>query len=151
VRLGPAGAIVVLALLASGCGGGGGNGDALSVDEFRDRAEAICRQIEGTDVAQPTGPGDLERYVEEFTGVVERSAADFHELEPPGELRERWDEYLELVDDAVSRVQEFGEEIEDESAADIARIGAEFGDNFTELQERGHELERELGLDDCVD
>jgi hypothetical protein len=150
VRLARTATILLVVLLVPACGGGDGGG-RLSASELRDRAEAICRDIEERDVREPTGLGDVDRYVDEFTAVVEESAADFHELEPPEELQESWDEYLEVVDDAVSRVQEFGDDVAGATEAEIAELAGEFGERFEELEQRGRELERELGLDDCLD
>jgi hypothetical protein len=87
----------VVALTAS-CGGD--EGAPLSAEEFRDRAEAICREIEETDVRPPSDVSDLDRYADEFTAVIEASASDMHDLEPPEEFQDRWQEYLALLDDA---------------------------------------------------
>ena len=74
-----------------------------------------------------------------------------HELEPPEEFQERWQEYLELVDDAVSRVRELNDDIEGADPEEIAQLARQFGADFEELRSRGHEIERELGLDECID
>jgi hypothetical protein len=74
-----------------------------------------------------------------------------HELEPPEEFQDRWQEYLALVDDAVSRFQEVTDEIEGASPEEITRLGRQFGADVEELVRRGHAIERELGLDECID
>jgi hypothetical protein len=90
----------VITLVAS-CGGD--EGASLSAEEFRDRAEAICREVEETNVPPPSGASDFGRYTDEFTAVVEASANEMHELEPPEEFQARWQEYLGVVDDVVSK------------------------------------------------
>lgn len=135
--------------LAASCGGDDGSG--LSAEDFRDRAEANCREIEETDVRPPSDVSDVDRFADEFIGVVEASAREMHELEPPEEFQGRWQEYLALVDDAVSQLLEFRDDLEGASPEEIARLADEFGSGFEELERRGHEIERELGLDDCID
>src|SRR5687767_11955184 len=105
-----------IALTAS-CGGG--EGAPLSADEFRDRAEANCREIEEADVRPPSDVSDVDRYADEFLAVVEASASEMHELEPPEEFQERWQEYLALVDDAVSRFHDFSDDLEGASPEEI--------------------------------
>jgi hypothetical protein len=137
-----------IALTAS-CGGD--EGASLSADEFRDRAEANCREIEETDVRPPSDVSDVDRYADEFIAVAEASASEMHELEPPEEFQERWQEYLALVDDAVSRLREFSDDLEGASPEEITRLAEQFGADFEDLESRGHEIERELGLDECID
>jgi hypothetical protein len=135
--------------LAASCGGD--EGASLSADEFRDRAEANCREIEEADVRPPSDVSDVDRFADEFIAEVEASASEMHELEPPEEFQARWQEYLALVDDAVSRLHEFRDDLEGASPEEITRLADEFGADFEELESRGHEIERELGLDECID
>ena len=135
--------------LTASCGGD--EGAPLSVDEFRDRAEANCREIEETDVRPPSDVSDVDRYADEFIAVVDASASEMHQLEPPEEFQERWQEYLALVDEAVSELHEFRDDLEGASPDEITRLANEFGAGFEELESRGHEIERELGLDECID
>jgi hypothetical protein len=137
-----------VALLTSGCGGDEGS---LTADEFRDRAEAVCREIEETEVRPPSDASDVDRYADEFVEVFEASANDLHELEPPEEFAERWDEYLELVDDAMAMVQGFREEIDGATQEEIAQLAQEFSVDFEDIERRGHEIEGELGLNECID
>jgi hypothetical protein len=44
------------------------------------------------------------------------------ELEPPEEFQERWQEYLALVDDAVSRFHDFSDDLEGASPEEITRL-----------------------------
>jgi 5'-deoxynucleotidase YfbR-like HD superfamily hydrolase len=141
--------IAAAVALTASCGGD--EGASLSAEEFRDRAEAICREIEETDVRPPSDVSDIDRYADEFTAVIEASASDMHELEPPEEFQDRWQEYLALVDDAVSRFHEVADEIEGASPEEITRLGRQFGADVEELVRRGHAIERELGLDECID
>jgi hypothetical protein len=140
--------VVGLALLTSGCGGDEGS---LTADEFRDRAEGICREIEETEVRPPSDAGDVDRYANEFVEVFEASANDLRELNPPDEFSERWDEYLDLVDDAMAMVHAFRDEVDDATPEEIAQLAQEFSVDFEDIERRGHEIEGELGLDECID
>jgi hypothetical protein len=150
VRLWPIGLqLVFLVALAPACGGAAGS-DSLSASEFRDQAEAICRDVEETDVPPPSDFTDVDRYVDEFTGVIDRSVSDFHELNPPEEFRARWQEYLKLIDQAASILHQAGEDLEGATPAEAAELADEVGVTIEGLAVRGHAIERELGLDECV-
>jgi hypothetical protein len=141
--------IAAAVALTASCGG---DEDApLSAEEFRDRAEAQCREIEETDVRPPSDVSDLDRYANEFTAVFEATVSETRKLEPPEEFQDRWQEYLALLDDALSRFHELTDEIEGASPEKITRLVREFDADFEELERRGHAIERELGLDECID
>ena len=150
MKLALAVSVVVLAVAPTTACGGGDDG-SLSAEEFRDRAEAVCRDVEEADVPPPSDASDFDRFVDESADVIEGSADEFHALEPPEELQERWDEYLELIDRAVSMFKDLLAEVEGASPDEIAQLGSQFQAEFEELEIRGHEIERELGLDECVD
>ena len=60
----------VITLVAS-CGGN--EGASLSAEEFRDQAEAICHEIEETNVPPPSDASHLGRYADEFTAESKRA------------------------------------------------------------------------------
>ena len=138
--------------LTASCGGD--EGGSLSAEEFRDRAEAQCREFEVTNVRiRPPSDdvSDLDRYANEVTAAFEATVSETRELEPPEEFQDRWQEYLALLDDALSRFHELADDLEGASREQIAQLGRQFGADFEELQRRGHAIERELGLDECID
>ena len=140
--------IAAIALVAS-CGGD--EGSPLSADEFRNRAEASCREIEETDIRPPSEMSDRIRYVDEFIAVFEATANEMHELQPPEEFQDRWQEYLVLIDEAESRLHQARDDLEGANPEEITTLGREFGADFEEFESRAHEIERELGLDECID
>ena len=140
------GLVAVISLGVVACGGG----DRLSEAEFRDRAEAICKQVEETNVAQPSDQSDLVRYLEDFLQVIDGSAEDFHALRPPEAFQEQWDEYLRLVDEAVSLLQDFRDRAGDASTVELLQIAERFETEVERLADRGRVIERDLGLDECI-
>jgi hypothetical protein len=144
---------VAVAGLTASCGGSGGNGNEgrLSAAEFRDQAEAICKHVEETDVAEPSGPSDLMRYLDEFSGVIDEAAADFRALEPPEDFASQWNQYVRYVDEGAAKLHQLRDRAEGASLAEIGQLANELNADITRLAERGHAIERELGLDECVD
>jgi hypothetical protein len=134
--------------LLSGCGGDGGT---LSADEFRDRAEAICREIEEVDVRPPADFNDLGRYADEFIDKTEESSEALHALDPPEEFQARWQQYLELVDELDALFAGIRADIDGATRTEVVALFREFDADLQELTQRGHAIERELGLDECVD
>jgi hypothetical protein len=144
---------VTVAAVAASCGGSGENGSErrLSAAEFRDQAEAICKRVEESETTEPSDASDLTRYLDESIATVEEAAADFRALEPPEDFGSRWNQYMQFVDEAVAKLHEFRDRTEGASVAEIGQLANEFGANMSRLEERGHAIERELGLDECLD
>ena len=136
-------------LLAASCGGD--EGDPLSADEFRDRAEANCREIEETDVRPPSDVNDMSRYADEFIAAFEASVNDTQELEPPEEFQDRWQEYLVLLDDAESELHEFRDDLEGATRGGDRDTQPRPKCRLRGTQKKRHAIERELGLDECID
>ena len=136
--------------LASACGGSDG---PLSVSDFREQAQENCRELEETtgSIPPPSSVDDLKRFADESVAAVEDAVADARSLEPPDEFKEQWDEYLPLLDRLLANMRDLADEIEGASAAEIPEIVARHRSEFNEVETRGHEIERKLGLDDCVD
>jgi hypothetical protein len=146
------GLVAVVLTLASACGGGGGEDGPLSASEFRDRAEAICREVEEAtgDIDQPSDLNDVGRFVEEMTAAIDKAVADNQALQPPKEFQARWQEYLRLTSDFAARVHKLGDDIQGASAAEIVRLVGEFETANRLYETRPREIEGELGLDECV-
>jgi hypothetical protein len=141
-------ALIGAAALASACGGDGGG--PLSASEFRERGEEICREIEETTAELSAAGIDIDRDADEYTAVLEQSVADMRSLEPPAEFRERWREYLMLLDELSAMFRDFIDQIEGATEEEVVRIAGELQPEFRELEKRGHAIERELGLDECA-
>lgn len=100
-------------LLATGaaCGGsdaGGGGGAALSADEFRTKADAICKDYRARIKAlpEPTGPSDIGAYFEKALPLVKEEYAKLRELTPPAELKADMDATMALLDQVVAKTED---------------------------------------------
>ncbi|MGI9540151.1 MAG: hypothetical protein ACR2N6_08385 [Miltoncostaeaceae bacterium] len=138
-----AGAAAVI--IAAGCGGGDGD-SALSVDEYRDQANQICREADRT-----TDAIDVNS-VEDFQALIDaqRSQIDeLRELDPPDEFSDQHEEAIETLDRTVALLDDARQRIED--GEDPSDVLSDLQAEGEELTDRANELARELGLDDCVD
>jgi hypothetical protein len=140
---------VLLVTAVSACGGGSDGGDRLTAEDFRDQANAICKNIAETDVEEASGPDDVGRFVDDQIEVLEDGADAFHALAPPEELDDEWDDYLELVDSAVDRMQELGDDVDGASDDEVAELGQDFVADLSGIEGRASALEEELELDEC--
>jgi hypothetical protein len=141
--LAPVGACLVLAW---GCGGDDDGGDP---DAFRAEANSICADFEETIAAIPLPQeapdewaavaGDIGDHLE--TGVNELAA-----LEPPGELEERYDEWLALKRESLSATRD----LQEAGAAADQELISEALARLEEHEGRADELAVELGFDECA-
>ena len=89
---------IAAAFAAAGCGGDGGGGEALSAEEFREQADAICNDFEAQlqEVEPPTSPDDIERFVDEAVPIIEDGTGELNSLQPPSEFQDEWDRVVEI-------------------------------------------------------
>jgi len=116
-----------IALATIGCGGDGG--ERLSRDEFVDRATEICGRAEERigELEEPTSVAELETYARDARGITEEGVDDLRELEPPQELEEGFDRYLEAADEVIALLGELEQVAEDGEEAEALRIAEEIG------------------------
>ncbi len=138
-----AGAAAVI--IAAGCGGGDGD-SALSVEEYRDQANQICRETDRTtDAIEVNSVEDLQALVD----AQRRQVDELRELTPPDEFAEQHDEAIETLDRTIELVDDARQRIED--GEDPSTVLADLQEEGEELTDRADELAEELGLDDCAD
>jgi hypothetical protein len=133
-------------VLAAGCGGGG---DRLTRDELIEEADATCaefdQQIE--DVQEPESLEDIERYVQEIRPIVEEGTDELDALEPPEELEDSYDDWIEATRSGVDRFDELEEAA---ASGDEQRI-QEVLQGAGEGGEEANRLAQELGFQECGD
>jgi hypothetical protein len=133
-----------ICLAAAGCGGGG---DGLTREELIEEADATCaefdQQIE--DVAEPESLDDIERYIQEIRPIVEEGTDELDELEPPEELE---DEYNDWIEATRSGVEQFDELEEAAASGDEQRIQEVF-EGVGAGGEEADRLAEELGFEEC--
>ena len=102
VALAAAGAAAI-----SGCGGGS---EEVSAEELVQKSDQVCGKVQERFVeiqAQPpASSSEGAEQAGELLGVADDAQAELRDIEPPGELRDRYDAYLdarESVSDALER------------------------------------------------
>src|SRR5215204_2916289 len=90
-----------LFLAACGGGGGGGDGQSMTADEFRQQADAVCKQYEDklNELGSPSSLDDLGNFVDEAVPIIEEGNNKLAELEPPDDLSGDWGRAMELQDE----------------------------------------------------
>jgi len=135
-----------IGLAAAGCGG---DGDRLTREELIEEADATCaefdQQIE--EIQEPEGLEDLERYVQEIRPIVEEGTDELDALEPPEELEEEYDDWIEATRSGVGRFDELEEAA---ASGDEERI-QEALEGGAEGNEEAGRLAQELGFQECGD
>jgi len=138
--------LVVLAAggVLAGCGG------ELSEQELRDQANQACREY-AEKVASlespesPDSPDALGSAVEEAQPVIDDLRSDLDDLRPPAALEERYEEFVQGVENAGNRLSELGEAAEDEDTERLQQLVTE----AAEAQQGADQAAQELGLDEC--
>lgn len=106
-------AIVGAVALIAGCGGSD-DSDALSAEEFRTQADAICADVDRTTdaIAEPTSEEGILPFLQETREATSDGLDRLRDLNPPEELSDTWDEAISLneeqadtLDEAISRIE----------------------------------------------
>jgi hypothetical protein len=132
--------ILVLAVLAAGCGGGGSDG------ELAKRADPVCARANAALAAleRPESLEQLLRYVEEASQIVEKRRADLAAIKPSGDEAESWKAFLEANDRAIAALVRVRE------STVTGRGGDEAIREFETAEADARRLADELGLRECA-
>ncbi|MGH3013943.1 MAG: hypothetical protein ACRDOP_13385 [Gaiellaceae bacterium] len=132
-----------MGLAAAGCGGGD---DRLTREELIEEADATCadfdRQIEEID--EPESLDDIERYVQEIRPIVEEGTDELDALEPPEELRDEYDQWIEETRSAIDRFDELEEAAASGDEQRIQEVFQDAGEG-----EEADRLAEEMGFQEC--
>lgn len=126
LRIGAVIAMPLAALAAAGCGGGP---QQVSAADLVSKGDEICRQgQERFNEIQAKPPANASDAVEQTKDLVEESEDELNELrdlEPPEEMREAYDRYLEARGRALEyfRRGEDAAEQQDAQAYAAAQVG----------------------------
>ena len=136
------------ALVIAGCGGGG-NGDRLSRAEFVSQADAICRRYEARleALGQPMNVTELRSFADKALPIAKDGRRELEDLEPPEELEDTYDAWLEQGDEAIEIVERLRDAAADGDRAEIGRIAADAQRTDAEA----NRLAGELGFEECGD
>ena len=139
-----AAALLTLALALGACG------DALSEDELRTQATAICvRAAAATDrIAVPARPSEGGAFLAEGVEQLRAAVRQLQALKAPDELRERYDRAVELAAEEVALIARHERAIADgdDVIATFRRLDAE----LEPLIRQQDAYWRGLGIPACV-
>src|SRR6266540_5297211 len=87
-------AAALAAVVISGCGGS----EEVSADELVQKGDDVCGKVQERfaeiQAQPPASAAEGAAQAGELLGVADDAQAELHEIEPPGELRYRYDSYL---------------------------------------------------------
>jgi hypothetical protein len=139
-------AATAAAILLAACGGGGGD-QALTADEFRQQADAICKQYEGkiSDLGSPSSLEELPGYVDKVIPIIEEGNGKLADLNPPDELSDDWGRAMELQDQNLKVAHDLQDAIHDRDTTKVQELLTKL--NATDA--KSNAIARKIGLEDC--
>jgi hypothetical protein len=131
----------------AGCGGGDGGGDRLSRDEFVAQADAICKDYEARldELGAPQTQEELAEFADKSVPIAQEGQEKLAELNPPEDLQDEYDDWLEQGDKAVDIVQRLERAAADGDQQEIQEIAQE----AEAADQRSQELAATLGFSEC--
>lgn len=134
--------VLVAGAIAAGCGG-----DELTEQELRDQANEACRNYtEWVENLEPSREDDVGSAIDAAEPAIDDLHSALDDLEPPAELEERYDEFVDGVAAAGDRLGQAREAAEEE---DAERLGELVGE-AAKAQRSANQTAQDLGLDDCI-
>jgi hypothetical protein len=139
------------ALVLAACGGGGNSAgettEALTADQFRRQADAICRKYEDklNELGSPSSMEELEDFAASALPLIEQGNDELHDLRPPGEQRADWDAAMKLQDQSVETMHDLEDAVRSNDLPALQTITKALDDNQAESER----LAQKLGLHDC--
>ena len=133
-------------VLAAGCGG---DEDGVDTDAFPAEANAICADYEEKIATIPPPQEDLDEWAAiagDIGDLLEAGVNKLDALEPPGDLSERYDEWLALKRESLSATRD----LQDAGPAANQELISEALDRIEQSEGRADEIAAELGLDECA-
>jgi hypothetical protein len=136
-----------LFLAACGGGGGAGGGQSLSAEEFRQQADAICKQYEDklNELDSPSSLDDLADFVDKAVPILEEGNNKLAELEAPDDLSGDWDRAMELQDENLQVTRDLQKAIHDNDTARVQELVSKLDATDAESTR----LARKVGLESC--
>jgi hypothetical protein len=151
VRSRPLAALAVLGAAAAiaGCGGGDDDSGALSADEFRQQADAICAdantRIDALD--EPTGADQVLGFLQSGLTVQKEQLEKLKALEPPDDLAGTFNEATDLLDQQTAAIQGATDRIA--GGEDPEAVIGEVDSEIDSLSDQADAKAKELGLEVC--
>jgi hypothetical protein len=109
---------------------------------------AICEKSlsQITALRQPDGINSLRYFLDQSVPIIEEANSGFHDLSPPGELAEGWDEFIDNADENLEVARDLREAAGENDVSRAQTLLNELGS----LNNESVRIARTLGLDGCV-
>jgi hypothetical protein len=132
-----------MGLAAAGCGGD----DRLTREQLVEEADATCADFDQRieEIDEPESPEDIEGYVQEIRPIVEEGTDELDALQPPEELEDEYDQWIQETRSAIDMLDELEEAA---ASGDEQRI-QEVLQGAGEGGEEADRLAQELGFQEC--
>ena len=136
-----------LTVLLAACGGGSGQEEQLTADQFRQQADAICKQYEDRidALGNPRSLADLGDFVERAVPIIEEGNGKLRALQPPEELADDWSRAMELQDQNLGVAKDLEQAIQDKDTPKVQELLAKL--DATDAQ--SNRIARSMGLEEC--
>jgi hypothetical protein len=148
MRHGVAALAGALTLLLAACGGGSGQEQRLSADQFRQQADAICRQYEDkiNALGSPSSLADLGDFVDKVVPIIEEGNDKLAGLQPPEELAGDWNRAMDLQDQNLGVAKDLQEAIHDRDTTKVQELLSK----LEETDAQSNQIARNMGLEECA-
>ena len=136
------------ALFLAACGGGGGgSAQSLTAEEFRQQADAICKQYEDklSELGSPSSLDDLGNFVDKAVPIIEEGNNKLSELDAPDDLSGDWDRAMKLQDQNLQVARDLQKAIRDNDTARVQELVSKLDATDAESTR----LARNVGLENC--
>ena len=136
--------LILLVAVLAGCGGGGGS-DRLAADEYRQKADQICRDANAkiAAVETPQTAAGVREAAGKVKPIVEDAVADLKKLEPPKELEANVDKWMDQNDRLIDGIEEIKNT---KSEQELQSVGKE----YSALNDESNATAKQLGLVECA-
>lgn len=131
--------LFLLAWTATGCGSGG-----LSASEYRQKADAICKQAaEKINRYDPKTPAQVRNVAGKIEPIVGDAVADLKDLDPPKDLDDAANRWNDTNDQLVTGLGKLHDTKSDDELRQEAQTYSDLNDEANRI------ASDELGLKEC--
>lgn len=140
-----ASACSIVALTGAACGGS----STLSADEFRTKADEICKTFNDQNASEPTpnSPDQVVPYLERMIPKAQDELNKLKELNPPSDLKGEFDSAVSLQQQGLELITKVKDRIK--GGEDPMKVFTEASPEINRLQDESKGKAEKLGLKEC--
>ena len=118
-------------------------------EEFISDADEICKNANEDleNIDEPTTDEELAPYLNEALDLAEDVQGDLEDLDPPDDVQDDWDQYLENTQEGLDIIEDARDQAE-AGDTDTAQETLQ-SDEVEQLDEENEELANDIGLEEC--